>query len=249
MPFAVPVRQSAYEVQARLSTRPGPARPLRAAPAGVAAAAVPAVPIAAAATATASRALRDGSQPRSWVGPPVLSGKPAASHYGRWKAAPASTSACAAPTNIWSEPRHDPRRAPVPAGAPAATRVVPVQGCACARRADVPAFHRTSGTVIRDLACAPACLPPSCGPVRLIGVDGHAGSGEDHLRRTAGRGTRRRARAAPRRHRDARGAVRRDPAAAGPGGRAAEPGRDGALRPVRLERPRLGLLANCRPRP
>lgn len=49
---------------------------------------------------------------------------------------------------------------------------------ACARRADAPAPHRTSGTVIRDLAARLRALPPSCGPVRLIGVDGHAGSGK-----------------------------------------------------------------------
>ncbi|MFD7999055.1 uridine kinase family protein [Streptomyces mirabilis] len=49
---------------------------------------------------------------------------------------------------------------------------------ACARRADAPASHRTSGTVIRDLAAHLRALPPSCGPVRLIGVDGHAGSGK-----------------------------------------------------------------------
>lgn len=55
--------------------------------------------------------------------------------------------------------------------------MVPVQG-ACARRADAPAPHRTSGTVIRDLAARLRALPPSCGPVRLIGVDGHAGSGK-----------------------------------------------------------------------
>ncbi|MFF1599712.1 MULTISPECIES: uridine kinase family protein [Streptomyces] len=49
---------------------------------------------------------------------------------------------------------------------------------ACARRADAPASRRTSGTVIRDLAARLRALPPSCGPVRLIGVDGHAGSGK-----------------------------------------------------------------------
>jgi hypothetical protein len=34
------------------------------------------------------------------------------------------------------------------------------------------------GTAIRDLASRLRRLPPSCGPVRLIGVDGHAGSGK-----------------------------------------------------------------------
>ncbi|MGW3953788.1 uridine kinase family protein [Streptomyces sp. NPDC004752] len=34
------------------------------------------------------------------------------------------------------------------------------------------------GTVIHQLASRLRGLPPSCGPVRLIGVDGHAGSGK-----------------------------------------------------------------------
>ncbi|NEA62951.1 hypothetical protein [Streptomyces sp. SID12488] len=34
------------------------------------------------------------------------------------------------------------------------------------------------GTVIHDLARTLRRLPPSCGPVRLIAVDGHAGSGK-----------------------------------------------------------------------
>lgn len=42
----------------------------------------------------------------------------------------------------------------------------------------MPAPHRTSGTVIHELASRLRRLPPSCGPVRLIGVDGHAGSGK-----------------------------------------------------------------------
>lgn len=37
---------------------------------------------------------------------------------------------------------------------------------------------RTPGTTIRELARQLRRLPPSCGPVRLIGVDGHAGSGK-----------------------------------------------------------------------
>ncbi|MFD9028947.1 uridine kinase [Streptomyces parvulus] len=37
--------------------------------------------------------------------------------------------------------------------------------------------HRT-GSAIHDLAARLRRLPPSCGPVRLIGVDGHAGSGK-----------------------------------------------------------------------
>ncbi|WP_260474090.1 uridine kinase [Streptomyces sp. WAC 04229] len=35
-----------------------------------------------------------------------------------------------------------------------------------------------TGSVIHDLAARLRRLPPSCGPVRLIGVDGHAGSGK-----------------------------------------------------------------------
>ncbi|MCX4402116.1 hypothetical protein OG840_09825 [Streptomyces sp. NBC_01764] len=42
----------------------------------------------------------------------------------------------------------------------------------------MPAAHHTSGTDIHDLAARLRSLPPSCGPVRLIGVDGHAGSGK-----------------------------------------------------------------------
>ncbi|MFI5799591.1 uridine kinase [Streptomyces sp. NPDC051677] len=37
---------------------------------------------------------------------------------------------------------------------------------------------RTPGPAIRQLASRLRRLPPSCGPVRLIGVDGHAGSGK-----------------------------------------------------------------------
>ncbi|MFJ5842130.1 uridine kinase [Streptomyces shenzhenensis] len=37
---------------------------------------------------------------------------------------------------------------------------------------------RPPGTVIHELASRLRGLPPSCGPVRLIGVDGHAGSGK-----------------------------------------------------------------------
>uniref|UniRef100_A0AAU2ADA2 Uridine kinase n=1 Tax=Streptomyces sp. NBC_00093 TaxID=2975649 RepID=A0AAU2ADA2_9ACTN len=38
--------------------------------------------------------------------------------------------------------------------------------------------HRPPGTVIHDLVRTLRRLPPSCGPVRLIAVDGHAGSGK-----------------------------------------------------------------------
>ena len=38
--------------------------------------------------------------------------------------------------------------------------------------------HHTPGPTIHDLATRLRRLPPSCGPVRLIGVDGHAGSGK-----------------------------------------------------------------------
>lgn len=41
-----------------------------------------------------------------------------------------------------------------------------------------PAPHRTPGRPIHDLTSHLRRLPPSCGPVRLIGVDGHAGSGK-----------------------------------------------------------------------
>ncbi|WP_406498864.1 MULTISPECIES: uridine kinase family protein [Streptomyces] len=43
------------------------------------------------------------------------------------------------------------------------------------------------GTAIRDLASRLRRLPPSCGPVRLIGVDGHAGSGKSTFARQLAR--------------------------------------------------------------
>jgi len=43
---------------------------------------------------------------------------------------------------------------------------------------NMPTPHRTPGSPIHDLASQLRRLPPSCGPVRLIGVDGHAGSGK-----------------------------------------------------------------------
>ncbi|OIJ65584.1 uridine kinase family protein [Streptomyces mangrovisoli] len=42
----------------------------------------------------------------------------------------------------------------------------------------MPVPHRTSGNTIHDLTLRLTALAPSCGPVRLIGVDGHAGSGK-----------------------------------------------------------------------
>ncbi|WP_339128129.1 hypothetical protein WJM95_04345 [Streptomyces sp. f51] len=42
----------------------------------------------------------------------------------------------------------------------------------------VPPSRLTPGIPIHDLASRLLRLPPSCGPVRLIGVDGHAGSGK-----------------------------------------------------------------------
>ncbi|MEU9285187.1 hypothetical protein AB0D57_10790 [Streptomyces sp. NPDC048275] len=42
----------------------------------------------------------------------------------------------------------------------------------------MPSPHHPSETVLHDLASRLRRLPPSCGPVRLIGVDGHAGSGK-----------------------------------------------------------------------
>ncbi|MFF2202853.1 uridine kinase [Streptomyces sp. NPDC058145] len=41
-----------------------------------------------------------------------------------------------------------------------------------------PPPHHTSGIAIHDLAARLRGLPPSLGPVRLIAVDGHAGSGK-----------------------------------------------------------------------
>lgn len=43
---------------------------------------------------------------------------------------------------------------------------------------DRPAAPLPSGTAIHQLALALRGLPPSLGPVRLVGVDGHAGSGK-----------------------------------------------------------------------
>lgn len=39
-------------------------------------------------------------------------------------------------------------------------------------------FRTTPQSALRDLAARIHGLPPSCGPVRLVGVDGHAGSGK-----------------------------------------------------------------------
>ncbi|MFD5159920.1 uridine kinase [Streptomyces hawaiiensis] len=41
-----------------------------------------------------------------------------------------------------------------------------------------PPFRPAPGPAVRDLAARIRRLPPSCGPVRLVGVDGHAGSGK-----------------------------------------------------------------------
>ncbi|MEU6542496.1 hypothetical protein [Streptomyces sp. NPDC046859] len=45
-------------------------------------------------------------------------------------------------------------------------------------RRGAPALPPTSGRTIHELASRLRRLPPSCGPVRLIAVDGHAGSGK-----------------------------------------------------------------------
>ena len=42
----------------------------------------------------------------------------------------------------------------------------------------MPSLHRPEETTIHTLASRLRRLPPSCGPVRLVGVDGHAGSGK-----------------------------------------------------------------------
>ncbi|MGW0612322.1 uridine kinase family protein [Streptomyces sp. NPDC002788] len=41
-----------------------------------------------------------------------------------------------------------------------------------------PPFRPAPGSAVRDLAARIRRLSPSCGPVRLVGVDGHAGSGK-----------------------------------------------------------------------
>ncbi|CAL9658591.1 hypothetical protein SUDANB1_06883 [Streptomyces sp. enrichment culture] len=41
-----------------------------------------------------------------------------------------------------------------------------------------PSFRPAPGPAVRDLAARIRHLFPSCGPVRLVGVDGHAGSGK-----------------------------------------------------------------------
>ncbi|PTH85487.1 hypothetical protein C9J60_28950 [Streptomyces sp. A244] len=41
-----------------------------------------------------------------------------------------------------------------------------------------PSFRPAPGPAVRDLAARIRRLSPSCGPVRLVGVDGHAGSGK-----------------------------------------------------------------------
>jgi uridine kinase len=42
----------------------------------------------------------------------------------------------------------------------------------------IPSFRPAPGPAVRDLAARIRRLSPSCGPVRLVGVDGHAGSGK-----------------------------------------------------------------------
>ena len=57
-----------------------------------------------------------------------------------------------------------------------AVRSPPRPSLHCFRK--TPTRHHTSGFTIHDLAARLRGLPPSLGPVRLIGVDGHAGSGK-----------------------------------------------------------------------
>lgn len=45
-------------------------------------------------------------------------------------------------------------------------------------RSEYAPLRAPPGTAIHDLATRIRRLPPSCGPVRLVGVDGHAGSGK-----------------------------------------------------------------------
>nr|WP_237525302.1 hypothetical protein [Streptomyces sp. SID4985] len=62
-----------------------------------------------------------------------------------------------------------PAQVPARVPAPAATRLFPENS---------PTPHHTSGIAIQHLAARLRALPPSLGPVRLVGVDGHAGSGK-----------------------------------------------------------------------
>ncbi|KOX05079.1 hypothetical protein ADK65_03850 [Streptomyces sp. NRRL B-1140] len=41
-----------------------------------------------------------------------------------------------------------------------------------------PSFRPAPGSAVHDLAARIRSLSPSCGPVRLVGIDGHAGSGK-----------------------------------------------------------------------
>ncbi len=65
------------------------------------------------------------------------------------------------------------RGRPAAAGRDAAPRRTRLE---CGANAVRPS--RRPGPTIHDLAAQLHRLPPSCGPVRLIGVDGHAGSGK-----------------------------------------------------------------------
>lgn len=58
---------------------------------------------------------------------------------------------------------------------PASSRTGPLLDCFTGKP---PTPHHTSGIAIHDLAARLNGLPPSLGPVRLVGVDGHAGSGK-----------------------------------------------------------------------
>ncbi|GGW66024.1 hypothetical protein GCM10010350_58270 [Streptomyces galilaeus] len=93
-----------------------------------------------------------------------------------WRAAggPASTSARATPGNIGLVHWRD-LRAGVPAPLDLPTRPTTANTDITAKP---PPPRPPPGTAIRQLAARLRRLPPSCGPVRLIGVDGHAGSGK-----------------------------------------------------------------------
>ncbi len=65
-----------------------------------------------------------------------------------------------------------------PAGTPRASSHRPLRCPAPTRLAYSPSSPSPQDPAIDQLAARLRRLPPSCGPVRLVGVDGHAGSGK-----------------------------------------------------------------------